>query len=153
MSEGSLEAAEGPPSPADAARARQKAVTRQLDEQSNRRVQRLGRAVGVWGLGWTVLLGLGCAGLALVVLWALMSSGMMSRAMSLVIAVGGALLLIHAARVRVATRHLPAARARARVRAGRCGACDYPLDGLAAADDGCCICPECGSGWRVPEAF
>jgi hypothetical protein len=32
---------------------------------------------------------------------------------------------------------------------GLCPACVYRLDGLAAEEDGCVVCPECGAAWRV----
>jgi len=35
------------------------------------------------------------------------------------------------------------------VGAGHCASCGQSLDGLAAADDGCRVCPECGAAWNV----
>lgn len=34
--------------------------------------------------------------------------------------------------------------------AGRCPSCAYPLPPGRAESDGCTICPECGSAWRMP---
>jgi hypothetical protein len=36
-----------------------------------------------------------------------------------------------------------------RRRRGLCAKCGYDLDGLAAAPDGCTVCPECGAAWRL----
>ncbi|MBX3406621.1 MAG: hypothetical protein KF869_07640, partial [Phycisphaeraceae bacterium] len=35
------------------------------------------------------------------------------------------------------------------VRHGYCASCGYPLREIAAAPDGCTVCPECGSAWRI----
>ncbi|MEM1165048.1 MAG: hypothetical protein AAGI30_02020 [Planctomycetota bacterium] len=32
-----------------------------------------------------------------------------------------------------------------------CPACDFDLDELVPEDDGCTVCPECGTAWRVGE--
>ena len=32
---------------------------------------------------------------------------------------------------------------------GRCASCAYALAGLAAEEDGCVVCPECGAAWRA----
>lgn len=32
----------------------------------------------------------------------------------------------------------------------RCGTCAYDLSGCTPELDGCTICPECGSAWRIP---
>jgi hypothetical protein len=42
--------------------------------------------------------------------------------------------------------------ARAITRLGHCASCGYSLANLAPADDGCTLCPECGSAWRIPAA-
>lgn len=34
-----------------------------------------------------------------------------------------------------------------------CPSCGYSLDGVAIESDGCCVCPECGSAWRVGLAI
>lgn len=39
--------------------------------------------------------------------------------------------------------------ARAWLSEGRCPSCRYPIDTLDAEADGCTVCPECGSAWRV----
>lgn len=31
---------------------------------------------------------------------------------------------------------------------GKCARCDYPIANLAAAEDGCVVCPECGHAWQ-----
>lgn len=31
---------------------------------------------------------------------------------------------------------------------GKCARCDYPIANLAAAEDGCVVCPECGHAWH-----
>lgn len=31
-----------------------------------------------------------------------------------------------------------------------CPACGYSLAGSEPADDGCTVCPECGTAWRLP---
>ncbi len=41
--------------------------------------------------------------------------------------------------------------ARGRVARGCCGSCGYWLQGLRAQGDGCTVCPECGSAWRLAE--
>lgn len=38
--------------------------------------------------------------------------------------------------------------ARLIVGSGRCGSCNYTLQGLVAESDGCRVCPECGAAWR-----
>jgi hypothetical protein len=35
---------------------------------------------------------------------------------------------------------------------GFCASCGYSLADLIAASDGCTLCPECGSAWRIPAA-
>jgi hypothetical protein len=35
---------------------------------------------------------------------------------------------------------------------GYCATCGYALSDIPAASDGCTICPECGSAWRVGES-
>lgn len=35
------------------------------------------------------------------------------------------------------------------LRFGLCPGCGYPLEHLAAGDDGCAQCPECGARWRA----
>ena len=42
--------------------------------------------------------------------------------------------------------------ARIIVKHGYCASCGYSLANLTAADDGCTVCPECGSAWRIPTA-
>ena len=32
-----------------------------------------------------------------------------------------------------------------------CASCGYSLAGLPPAPDGCTVCPECGSAWKLPE--
>lgn len=32
---------------------------------------------------------------------------------------------------------------------GHCPSCGYALADIPAADDGCTVCPECGSAWRI----
>ena len=32
---------------------------------------------------------------------------------------------------------------------GFCATCGYALSDIPTADDGCTVCPECGSAWRV----
>ncbi len=32
---------------------------------------------------------------------------------------------------------------------GRCASCGYDLHGLGREDDGCTICPECGTAWKL----
>jgi hypothetical protein len=36
---------------------------------------------------------------------------------------------------------------RAMLRYGWCASCGYSLEGVAAAADGCRVCPECGAAW------
>ncbi len=36
--------------------------------------------------------------------------------------------------------------------AGYCPLCAFSLEGLAADDDGCVVCPECGAAWKRSEA-
>lgn len=38
---------------------------------------------------------------------------------------------------------------RAYVRAGFCGCCGFPLEGLETQADACTLCPECGSAWAI----
>ena len=33
-----------------------------------------------------------------------------------------------------------------------CASCGYSLANLSADVDGCTVCPECGSAWRIPAA-
>lgn len=33
----------------------------------------------------------------------------------------------------------------------RCASCGYSLAGIPREDDGCTVCPECASAWRVPD--
>jgi hypothetical protein len=35
---------------------------------------------------------------------------------------------------------------------GYCATCGYPLAGLPVASDGCTVCSECGSAWRIRAA-
>lgn len=37
------------------------------------------------------------------------------------------------------------------IRLGRCASCGYALTGLTSEDDGCTVCPECGSAWKLPD--
>lgn len=47
---------------------------------------------------------------------------------------------------------LDLAKALAHVAVGVCPACAYPLDReVEQEDDGCVVCPECGSAWRLPD--
>ncbi len=39
--------------------------------------------------------------------------------------------------------------ARDRVARGSCGSCGYWIRGLRIEGDGCTVCPECGSAWRI----
>lgn len=34
----------------------------------------------------------------------------------------------------------------------RCPSCNYALGGLTLEPDGCTVCPECGSAWKLPES-
>lgn len=36
---------------------------------------------------------------------------------------------------------------------GYCPSCGYALADIPAADDGCTVCPECGSAWRINAPF
>lgn len=38
---------------------------------------------------------------------------------------------------------------RVMLEASLCPSCTHPLDGLPRLEDGCVVCPECGSAWRV----
>lgn len=42
--------------------------------------------------------------------------------------------------------------ARTIVQYSYCASCGYSLANLTPADDGCTLCPECGSAWRIPAA-
>jgi hypothetical protein len=33
-----------------------------------------------------------------------------------------------------------------------CASCGYSLREMSAAEDGCTVCPECGSAWRLDDA-
>lgn len=35
---------------------------------------------------------------------------------------------------------------------GSCFSCGYSVGGLATESDGCTVCPECGSAWRLRQA-
>ena len=35
---------------------------------------------------------------------------------------------------------------------GFCASCGYALSGIPVAHDGCTVCPECGSAWRLSPA-
>lgn len=39
--------------------------------------------------------------------------------------------------------------ARVYAHAGYCGSCGHDLAGILPEQDGCSVCPECGSAWRV----
>lgn len=41
--------------------------------------------------------------------------------------------------------------ARIYARASFCGSCGYDLKGLTPAEDGCTVCTECGSAWRIGD--
>lgn len=51
--------------------------------------------------------------------------------------------------VRVRERRYARALASAVLGTGHCPSCHYEMRGLAAASDGCTVCPECGAAWRV----
>ncbi|MCA9281698.1 MAG: hypothetical protein H6812_04165 [Phycisphaeraceae bacterium] len=40
---------------------------------------------------------------------------------------------------------------RAMIARSRCACCGYLLTGINAEEDGCTVCPECASAWRLPE--
>lgn len=42
-------------------------------------------------------------------------------------------------------------RVKTRLRAGMCASCCYVMSGLPGAEDGCTVCPECGSAWKMPR--
>lgn len=37
-----------------------------------------------------------------------------------------------------------------KLRVGKCGVCEYGVEGLTPEADGCVVCPECGAAWRLP---
>ena len=39
--------------------------------------------------------------------------------------------------------------AKAIILTGHCATCGYVLDGVQPESDGCTVCPECGSAWRL----
>ena len=41
---------------------------------------------------------------------------------------------------------------RAYLSAGLCPSCSHPLAGLAPADDGALVCPECGAAWKPSQS-
>lgn len=71
-----------------------------------------------------------------------------------------AVLVIAAGSLRaaLATERRAAASADLFLREGRCAGCAYVLQGIAPAEDGCVVCPECGAAWSrsrigsVPDA-
>lgn len=42
--------------------------------------------------------------------------------------------------------------ARAIITEGHCATCGYAIEGLVPEVDGCTVCPECGSAWRLSPA-
>lgn len=49
------------------------------------------------------------------------------------------------------TARLYRAQRRAGLALGFCPSCGYPVTGLKVQNDGCRVCPECGSAWRMDD--
>lgn len=43
-------------------------------------------------------------------------------------------------------------RAAVMVNHGHCADCGYSIKGLPPEADGCCVCPECGAAWKLPQS-
>ncbi|MEO1007403.1 MAG: hypothetical protein AAFX79_02445 [Planctomycetota bacterium] len=80
---------------------------------------------------------------------------MPGESLDIVLAVGGAMLVLLLTGVGLPAMYLWIAsartrswRARLRLLAGRCAACEYDMSGLLPEDDERCVCPECAAAWR-----
>lgn len=51
------------------------------------------------------------------------------------------------------TARLYRAQRRAGLALGSCPSCGYPVTGLTVQNDGCRVCPECGSAWRMDDSI